>query len=422
MENPFIAGPIIDPQWFIGRRYEISYLLSAIQNRLSVCVIGEPHIGKTSLLKYVANPSLTDSTGPEHVFIYRDGMSLRDQNTPAKFWQSVLREVVTRIKKKEVKRRISELIGNINRSADCVRLAMEVLIENNLVMVLIIDELDVMVSEPRLADISFWGQFRYLASARLFCFLSASRHDLFTVNTILNRALTDHMPQYRNLGSPIFNIADSIYLRPFIDVEVSRFFEKTSASSSFTPLDINIIRKLSGGHPYLLQKAGSHLWRFKSQNETVDYQRYIETLLENTDDYMQDVWMQLETKPGSRALAVMITLRELGRNTHDITVLNKDINAFVQASQPLERIGMIQRTENNFELVGSLYAFWIQRNILARPIVDHEKYLADKEVRSMNMTNEQQKSMFQAMDRIYQEIKGVVSDVSTAFVKSQLGL
>lgn len=420
MVNPFAAGPIVDPNNFIGRRHEIDILLSALENRLSICIIGEPHIGKSSLLHYIAYGSWRKSEHPRLIFVLRDGMNLGERNTHVEFWQSVLRDAVSNIDNKAFARKINDIINSINRSVENVRFALEKMIENDFTLVLLLDELDAMVATPGLADISFWGQFRYLASSRLFCFVGASRKDLFTVNTALNEALKGKIPQLRDFGSPIFNIAESIYLKPFSDGDTDQLFESASAKTVFSPLDVKIMKRLGGGHPYLLQKLASHMWNQKRASARTDHQQYVETVLESLDDYFQDIWHQLGFKPGSWALAILITLRELARTLRDISILKKDIDLLHQAGQSLERIGMIKKVKNQYELFGSLYAFWIQRNILAQPVEILYKYLTEKERNFFNITVEHQNSIFHTISQMYREINEVTTDVSAAFVKAQL--
>lgn len=420
-KNPYIAGPVVDVPNFIGRQREINSILSSTENRLSVCVIGDPHIGKSSLLHYIRNNQNLNSAG-KNAYILRDGLSLETQSSHIKFWQSIFAEVSSKIESKSLKRTINSKIKMISKSTDYIRHILEKLCEHDINLVLILDELDALVANPNFSDISFWGQFRYLASTRLFCFLGASRKDLYTINSALNKSLNNKLQGLRDFGSPIFNFAESIYLKNFSNPEVDILFEKASAHTHFSPLDTKIIKNLSGGHPYIIQKACSLLWDQKNQQDFENYQDFVETLLEATDNHFRDTWNQLEEYSGSRTLVVLITLRELGRKTHDLSTLDNDINIFYQAGKPLERAGFLTKNEQGYQITGSLFAFWIQRNILSSPPEDFEKHLTEKERKAFNITKEKQQMIITAMTKMYQETKAAAIDVGSAFIKNQLGI
>ena len=53
--NPFIYGKPVPIGRFIGRQREVSQVFSRLYNGESTAIVGEPHIGKTSLLKYIAD-------------------------------------------------------------------------------------------------------------------------------------------------------------------------------------------------------------------------------------------------------------------------------------------------------------------------------------------------------------------------------
>lgn len=57
-KNPFYAGGPVAPAMFIGRRRELQRIVSRIGGHgQSVALVGEPRNGKTSLLKYLQDPT-----------------------------------------------------------------------------------------------------------------------------------------------------------------------------------------------------------------------------------------------------------------------------------------------------------------------------------------------------------------------------
>ena len=53
--NPFLYGRPVPPERHIGRQAAIHTLFSRLHNGESTAIVGEPHIGKSSLLRYVTD-------------------------------------------------------------------------------------------------------------------------------------------------------------------------------------------------------------------------------------------------------------------------------------------------------------------------------------------------------------------------------
>ncbi|MBC8074754.1 MAG: AAA family ATPase, partial [Chloroflexales bacterium] len=89
--NPFHYGNPVPPSRFIGRAEALRTVFGRINNGESTAVVGEPHIGKSSMLHYVRRnwPSWL-ATGAPYAFIAIDCHALRLSYTPADFWGEVL--------------------------------------------------------------------------------------------------------------------------------------------------------------------------------------------------------------------------------------------------------------------------------------------------------------------------------------------
>ncbi|UCE06196.1 MAG: ATP-binding protein [bacterium] len=74
--NPFYYGGIIkESRLFVGRKREVAEIVEAIATSTSVSIIGERRIGKSSLLRYLADPSVEQKNGLDisrYVFSYFD--------------------------------------------------------------------------------------------------------------------------------------------------------------------------------------------------------------------------------------------------------------------------------------------------------------------------------------------------------------
>jgi len=56
--NPFLYGTPVPPSRHIGRRDAVRTLLSRLYNGESTAIVGEPHIGKSSLLRCIADEAV----------------------------------------------------------------------------------------------------------------------------------------------------------------------------------------------------------------------------------------------------------------------------------------------------------------------------------------------------------------------------
>ncbi len=420
--NPFLAGTIIDASKFAGRQDELEALKSFIENHQSVCVIGEPHIGKSCLLYYLQSSQFLKwlPQDEEWSFVLRDGMDLGNSITPAKFWQSILGEALKVWKDGSLTKSLSPGIDDISNSLDNVRVILEKLRLRKKNLVLLIDELDGMVSNSSLAYYEFWGQIRHLAGTRILCFVGASRKDRFPMNVALNNAMKNKINDLHDFGSPVFNVSQSLHLKHFSEGDVEELFSLTSSNNVFTELDQKVIRRLAGGHPYLLQATGEKIWRHRKSGRKLDYQSIVENLSESMDDHFKDTWNYLKENGNSCTLAALITLREIGQTTHDISILDKNIDLFSVEYQALERAGIIQKKDDQIQLTSSLFAIWVQRNILVQPIENLDDFLRSKEKKLGNITEEQRRKIVHVIIQVYQELKSVVTDFGIS--KNLLGL
>lgn len=96
MGNPFTYGnPISDPRRFFGRAREVEQIFGRLRNEEfeSSSVVGDRRIGKTSLLNYLADPSVraAHGLGPDHYnFVYVDLQMVDEAMGPEQLWRRLL--------------------------------------------------------------------------------------------------------------------------------------------------------------------------------------------------------------------------------------------------------------------------------------------------------------------------------------------
>src|SRR5687768_8455528 len=106
--NPFTYGnPISDPDRFFGRAREVGQVISRLRNREfeSSSIVGERRFGKTSLLNYLAAPTIRAAHGLDpdtYAFVYVDLQMVDAATTPTRLWQRILRLIAREVKDQAV--------------------------------------------------------------------------------------------------------------------------------------------------------------------------------------------------------------------------------------------------------------------------------------------------------------------------------
>jgi hypothetical protein len=96
MPNPFFYGNPVPPDQLIDRRKEIRRIVGRIVNQgQSTAIVGEPRVGKTSLLLYLAAPEkrreLYGEEGENLLFSYLDAQTFGIKFNQSQFWEQALR-------------------------------------------------------------------------------------------------------------------------------------------------------------------------------------------------------------------------------------------------------------------------------------------------------------------------------------------
>jgi len=95
--NPFIYPGPAPVENSIGREEVLHSLLSYIATGQNMAVVGEPNIGKSSLLRHLAEcddcHARLGEKAARTVFVFRDCHLLPGSFTPAGFWRQVLAHV-----------------------------------------------------------------------------------------------------------------------------------------------------------------------------------------------------------------------------------------------------------------------------------------------------------------------------------------
>ena len=222
LPNPtpfFVGGRINDPRYFFGRERLLREIRADLRKYSSVSIYGEPQIGKSSLLYYLA-ATRHDWLPAEVTLEFIDLQGVLDE---ADFCETV--------------------IGKLGGSGDTLRHLKRTLHQRN--VILLFDEVERIAApdfNPRLHDL-----LRALAQEPHFAMCLVTHHPLITV----------FPPQTPGGVSPFHNIFTSRELGPFTEAEARHFLQQTKAN--FSEAEIEHLLAESRCQPARLQRLAKKL-------------------------------------------------------------------------------------------------------------------------------------------------------------------
>lgn len=293
----FYYGNPVPPERFIGRRRERERLIGLIaQHGQSAAIIGEPRIGKTSVLNYLASADaraeMAKTSGDRKLlFSQIDGQIIADEFDRARFWgyvfdpleeDGVLASAGPRLAAsyKACREKGFETTG--------LERLMGRLGEAGYRLVLLVDELDYLLEGRVATHPEFFAGLRSLTQRGTLTLVFASRLPLSRLNEIAADA--------KRMGSPYFNSFHEMQLGPFEADELSELL--APAADRFSDEDRSFLRDASGGHPYLVQVAA--YWLLNGHEEgrsSLDARRLaVAELVRITEQTLSDTWRRWSPK------------------------------------------------------------------------------------------------------------------------------
>jgi hypothetical protein len=287
MHNPFYyGGSIKESRLFIGRKREVSEICEAIYASASVSVVGERRVGKSSLLQYLADPSVEAKNGlnpAQYIFAYFDFLGY-PTITPAGLWQRLLAEMVSQLGDSTLAEQVKELSAQ-----DTIVLAdLERLLKGfekaKLNLVILFDEFDTAAGNPNF-DQAFFGGLRNLSKYPL-SYIIASHRTLSDLQFAHPDALV----------SPFFNIFRRVTLGSFTadDIETLLTTSLEGTDITFNDDDRAMLEAVAASHPFFLQMAAYFLfnaYRYGHRRKgRVDYRWVEERMRDNAVEHFRYYW------------------------------------------------------------------------------------------------------------------------------------
>lgn len=307
--NPYVAGPPVRLQDFVGRERIIDKILSGLQSLypISTSVVGDRRVGKTSLLRYLSDSRVC--THPEGcVFAFSDVRALGRPLDEASFFCSLAREI---------KRQAG--LGDDVQDRETFRGLLEDLTHTGKRVVLLLDEFDAVYEEKAVLDLADFTYFlRSLMSSELATCVVASVKPLNELDPA-------------RIASPFNNAFSVVRLGLFEPQEAEQLVVR-SASSGISLLPyVDLLLDLSGCHPYLLQlvcqiafdKAVAGQTPSEAELNEIEiefFARARETfkhVLNQSDEWREALIALSDNRPLSRHVHTLRELAEYGYVLHE---------------------------------------------------------------------------------------------------------
>jgi hypothetical protein len=271
----------------------------------STAIVGEPHIGKSSILQKVAE----EKTGQEYlgkelasaIFCQIDLHPISSNYSPARFWNEAFEELEISV----IQDGTRQLL-NRTREQNFSRRSLERLFnhlgQREVKLVLLLDEFDRLLSHPAFRESNFFPLLRSLTTRTGgLVVVPASRLTVAEMN--------DPSRGILETGSPYFNNIIEEKLGPFADETVDLLLDQAPALIS--PEDRKVINHVAGTHPFLVQAIAAAL-----AEEDQGPERHacaVARFYGRVSYHFDDLWYSMDNR--TRATAVVLSLLGLGGQT-----------------------------------------------------------------------------------------------------------
>ncbi len=420
---PFIYGRPVKSVEFLDRETELRAIFNRLRNTESTAVVGEPHIGKSSLLLQLADDETRrvylGSEAQRMMMSVLDLQPVGRDYTPASFWAEVL-DRLCQPGQDDLKPHL-DLVAESSYARRPLERLFNYLGQTGRRLVLLLDEFDRLLVHPNFQDPAFFALLRSLSTrtgglARV----TTSRLSVAQMNGIGHALLTT--------GSPFFNNVIEVRLHPFDDRIVGMLLDR--AGDLFASDERRFIRRVAGRHPYLLQAMVATLLETRGDERQA---RAAELFYERTAFHFDDLWRTLDDR--TRTTAVILALMELGGRALGQEFNFREIervDAFGPELRNLAERGLAEHVGEGWQFdrqhllvwrgerwtVGcQAFAWWVRDVVIAgsRTVPAYNEWLANKRYHFL-LTQQQWDSLIKLVRRAPPwAVRGVVEFAKALF-------
>ena len=412
--SPFVHGGPVAPADFLNRRQELRRLLNRLEKGQATAVVGQPHMGKTSLLRYMLDKVKRDSINGVRLdqcwFREIDSHMLSKTFNQAAFWGHVLEPIAVYFKDGELRSLYETARENEFGAFTLMRLfaAMDAA---GLRIVVILDEFDALLSHPILNSAEFYGSLRSLSSRYAsLALVIGTRRSLNQLN-VQTQEINPH-------SSPYFNVFTELRLGPLPKRDVATLL--SYAGNRFDSKDREFITLASGRHPYVLQLAADIMWEvdLEGLKGTERYRRVAEELQIQSEGHFADTWRSWSNAERKVVMAISLAQISFLAEDHQFDWSNmiEDITDYSPEIRGLEKSGTIVEVQpNRWEVTQRALLWWLADEV-KRQVRDEESLEAWLESQEFDgvLTQKEKRSLLQVLG----QLAGVLGQGATTLIEA----
>ena len=283
--NPYYDHTAVrDPAMFFGREEELSELYEAGHRLQSISIVGQRHIGKSSIFKYMGLPEVQSRFEQrfhyqlcQRIFILIDLRDYLDKKRED-FFTSVSEQIFDRA------RQVADIRLPQKNGADQLSELLEQIEKSKFHPVLLMDAFDKVTRNPQF-DLDFFSFLRSLATRGRVSYITASTLPLH------------EMSHEQIMTSPFFDIFITCKIGPLTQEAATQLINipAEKAGCNFTPEEVDWILDQAGRHPFFLQVTCRFLFdeKCKSNGSSLDMKRVQERVYNELLPLFAKVWDDL---------------------------------------------------------------------------------------------------------------------------------
>jgi hypothetical protein len=391
--HPFIYGRPVRSREFFDRNDSLRTVFNRLRHAESTALIGEPHIGKSSmLLKIAEEKTCRDYLGEELAgvsFCTIDLHPISSQYSPESFWGEALEELEI----SDIPDCIRQIL-NFARERNYSRRSLERLFnqlgQQERKLVLLLDEFDRLLSHAGFRESNFFPLLRSLSTRTGgLVAIPASRLTVAEMN--------DRSRGLLETGSPYFNNIIEEKLGPFTGETIDQLLAQ--APDLIFPEDRKVIDHVAGRHPFLVQAIAAALAEEEPSPER--HARAVSNFYRRVSYHFDDLWYSMDDR--TRATAVVLSLLGLGGQTLGQSFASDSIGQVRELGPELQRLDGLGLARSVGEEISSdwqytilwqgrqwtigaqAFAWWVREVAITgvRPFPSFDEWLANERYRTL---------------------------------------
>ena len=391
--HPFIYGRPVRPGEFFDRNDSLRTVFNRLRHAESTALVGEPHIGKSSMLLKIAE----EKTGQAYLgqdlagatFCQIDLHPISNLYSPDMFWSEALEELEMRSISESTRQRLDRARDQ-NYSRRSLERLFNHLGQQDKKLVLLLDEFDRLLSHPAFRESNFFPLLRSLTTRTGgLVVVPASRLSVAEMN--------DRSRGLLETGSPYFNNIIEEKLGPFSDETIDLLLAQ--APDLIFPEDRKVINHVAGKHPFLVQAIAAALAEEEPGPER--HARAVARFYGRVSYHFDDLWHSMDDR--TRATAVVLSLLGLGGQTLGLGFASDGIGQVRELGPELQRLDglglarpVVEEPSSDWQYTilwqgrqwtigAQAFAWWVREVAITggRPFPSFDDWLANERYRAI---------------------------------------